>query len=31
MKKVMIEFGGFEDSIVKLADKEEKRVWITTS
>ena len=31
MKKVMIECGGFEDSIVKLADKEENRVWITIS
>lgn len=31
MKNVMFELGGFEDSIVKLTDKEEKRVWITTS
>lgn len=30
MKKVMIEFGGFEDTPIIFADKEEKRVWINT-
>lgn len=30
MKKIMIEFGGFEDTPIIFADKEEKRVWINT-
>ncbi len=30
MKKVMSEFGGFEDEPIQFTNKEEKRVWINT-
>lgn len=30
MKKVMAEFGGFEDEPIQFTNKEEKRVWINT-